>query len=216
MFNVDGNRFAAACAAACVAVGVANKIPDPYKPGDPIRDDAFRAEYMHVDGTINEKVLVMLQNYSPAAAGAMSSLVGFLLFMMCFGGVLYCYMVQNQCFLPRVRSRPRQFVFRKPKKSDRLNLRTNRTIITRRDWNSADGWTTRRSVSARCGWVWAVRCKKTGKCEQGLAGCDPGTAEQDSQEQTEKHRVQKRRNLQEGEGKVACCGGVCARPVRRG
>ena len=33
-----------------------NKVADPYREGDPIRDPSFRGEYMHDDGTINECV----------------------------------------------------------------------------------------------------------------------------------------------------------------
>ena len=51
----------------CLAVAGANKVPDPYKEGDPIHDDAFRKAYLHNDGTINEKVLVKLHEYHPAA-----------------------------------------------------------------------------------------------------------------------------------------------------
>ena len=31
-----------------------NKVQDPYHDNDPIRDPAFREEYMHPDGSINE------------------------------------------------------------------------------------------------------------------------------------------------------------------
>ena len=54
----------------CLAVAGANKVPDPYKEGDPIHDDAFRKAYLHNDGTINEKVLVKLHEYRPAAPHA--------------------------------------------------------------------------------------------------------------------------------------------------
>jgi hypothetical protein len=43
-----------------LALASANRVPDPYKPGDPIHDDEFKHAYLHVDGTINEKVLVKL------------------------------------------------------------------------------------------------------------------------------------------------------------
>ena len=60
----------AAALLACLAVAGANKTPDPYKEGDPIHDDAFRKAYLHNDGTINEKVLVKLHEYRPAAPRA--------------------------------------------------------------------------------------------------------------------------------------------------
>lgn len=80
---------------------MANRVPDPYKEGDPIHDPAFKKEYLHVDGSINEKVLIMLQKYQPAPSGAMNGFVGFMLFMFVFAAILYCYMAQNGCWSPR-------------------------------------------------------------------------------------------------------------------
>eukprot|EP00277_Geminigera_cryophila_P010837 CAMPEP_0179452056 /NCGR_PEP_ID=MMETSP0799-20121207/36018_1 /TAXON_ID=46947 /ORGANISM="Geminigera cryophila, Strain CCMP2564" /LENGTH=134 /DNA_ID=CAMNT_0021247749 /DNA_START=27 /DNA_END=431 /DNA_ORIENTATION=+ len=80
---------------------VLNRVADPYRDNDPIRNPEFREEYMHADGSINERVLMMLQKYVPMSAGGMPEFVGMIIMFCLVGGLLYGWMQSQKCWEPR-------------------------------------------------------------------------------------------------------------------
>eukprot|EP00283_Hemiselmis_rufescens_P026893 CAMPEP_0173441766 /NCGR_PEP_ID=MMETSP1357-20121228/24132_1 /TAXON_ID=77926 /ORGANISM="Hemiselmis rufescens, Strain PCC563" /LENGTH=124 /DNA_ID=CAMNT_0014407365 /DNA_START=38 /DNA_END=412 /DNA_ORIENTATION=+ len=84
---------------ACAALAAASS--DPYRAGDPIHDEDFKAAYEHVDGSINEKVLSMLHHFKPVQSGALPEWAGVFLFFMVFGCSLLTYMFASGCFSVR-------------------------------------------------------------------------------------------------------------------
>ncbi|EKX42438.1 hypothetical protein GUITHDRAFT_111412 [Guillardia theta CCMP2712] len=76
---------------------------DPYQDGgDPIKQKEYKEQFLHVDGTINEKVLLMIQQYSPISAGAVPTSLGLFLFLLAISVTLYSWMRSNMCFEPRM------------------------------------------------------------------------------------------------------------------
>uniref|UniRef100_A0A6U4JEB6 Uncharacterized protein n=1 Tax=Hemiselmis andersenii TaxID=464988 RepID=A0A6U4JEB6_HEMAN len=82
-------------------VALASASTDPYRAGDPIHDDDFKAAYEHVDGSINEKVLSMLHHFKPVQSGALPEWAGVFLFFVVFGCSLLTYMFASGCFSVR-------------------------------------------------------------------------------------------------------------------
>lgn len=80
---------------------VLNRVADPYKHNDPIRNPEFREEYMHADGSVNERVLIMLQKYVPMSSGAMPEFVGLILMFLILVALLYSWMQSQKCWEPR-------------------------------------------------------------------------------------------------------------------
>ena len=78
-----------------------NKVADPYKESDPIKEQAFREDYIHPDGSINERVLIMLHKYMPVSSGAVPEGVGVLILACIIGSLLYGWMQSNKCWEPR-------------------------------------------------------------------------------------------------------------------
>jgi len=83
-------------------VGASN---DPYRAGDPIHDEEFKAAYEHVDGSVNEKVLNMLHHFKPVQSGALPEWAGVFIFTFILGCSLLTYMFASGCFSVRVSSR---------------------------------------------------------------------------------------------------------------
>mmetsp|Transcript_46563 Transcript_46563/g.146005 ORF Transcript_46563/g.146005 Transcript_46563/m.146005 type:complete len:115 (+) Transcript_46563:173-517(+) len=73
-------------------------MPDIYRPGDPVKEEVFRDNFLHVDGTINEKVLLLLQKYVPISSGALPASAGFLIFICFVIGIVYSWMHKNRCW----------------------------------------------------------------------------------------------------------------------
>eukprot|EP00960_Hanusia_phi_P019965 589341-Hanusia_phi.AAC.1 len=82
---------------------------DPYKDGDPIKQKEYKEQFLHVDGTINEKVLLMIQQYSPLSAGAVPAGLGLFLFLLVVAVTLYSWMRTNMCFEPRMNATTERF-----------------------------------------------------------------------------------------------------------
>jgi len=78
-----------------------NKVGDPLKEGDPLQDTAFQKAYIHPDGTINERVLRMLQKYVPLSAGAVNEYFGYIIFFIIVFGILYSWMQNQKCWEQR-------------------------------------------------------------------------------------------------------------------
>ena len=78
-----------------------NKVGDPLKDGDPLQDTAFQKAYVHPDGTINERVLRMLQKYVPLSSGAVNEYFGYVVFFLIVFGILYSWMQNQKCWEQR-------------------------------------------------------------------------------------------------------------------
>jgi len=84
-----------------VGLAIVGASSDPYRPGDPIHDEEFKAAYEHVDGSVNEKVLNMLHHFKPVQSGALPEWAGVFIFTFILGCSLLTYMFASGCFSVR-------------------------------------------------------------------------------------------------------------------
>jgi len=77
------------------------KDEETFQQSDPLHDPDYREAFLHVDGSITEKVLMMLQEHSPVSSGALSPVVGWIIFLIICTGMLYLWMVAQKCNDPR-------------------------------------------------------------------------------------------------------------------
>ena len=76
-------------------------LPRCPQTNDPMHDEEYRKQFLHVDGSINEGVLWLLQKNNPVGAGGVSGTAGNFIFLCIVVGILYFWMKSQQCFSPR-------------------------------------------------------------------------------------------------------------------